>query len=347
MHLILDRPSPLPPEVVAALTRRELIVGAGALLVASRGGAGPDAASVPTEPPATRTINHAAGTTEVPVDPRRIVTLQDQNALLPLLELGVKPVASAGLVNDDGTTTFRRTEGFDTAGIESVGAYGEPNLEAIAAARPDLIICDEFSAEDVYDELSRIAPTVFVQVFERPLTDALIDFAEVVGRRERAEELQAAYDARIRDFGSALGGDLATTTVSLLSTGDPGSFYQADSGGQAQYTVMLDLGLPRPAKQRAGEPDADEYSLEQLPEHDADAVIINDFGGESPDPGVAALVESSLYANLAATRAGQSYVIDATRSVGSAWARMGAFLDELERILLDPAFDHDVVGEAS
>ncbi len=84
------------------------------------------------------------------------MTLQDQNALLPLLELGIKPVASAGLVGDDGSKSFWRTEGFDTSGDTSVGAYGEPDLEAMAAARPDLIVCDEFGAKDVYDQLSKI-----------------------------------------------------------------------------------------------------------------------------------------------------------------------------------------------
>lgn len=295
----------------------------------------------------TRTIEHFAGTTEVPADPQRIVTLQDQNALLPLLELGVRPVASAGLVNEDGSHTFRRTEGFDASGIDFVGAYGEPDLEAIAAARPDLIISDEYSAEGVYEQLSQVAPTVFVQVFDRPLTDALEDYAEVVGEQEQAAQLRAAYDARIDELRGALGDDLERTSVSLLSTGDPGTFYQADSGGQAHYTVMRDLGLPRPGPQREGAAeDFAEYSLEQLPEHDADAVIVTDFSGEAADPGVPALVESRLHANLTATQAGQSYVIDATKSVGSAWARMDVFIDELERILLDPDFDHDVVQEA-
>lgn len=110
---------------------------------------------------------------------------------------------------------------------------------------------------------------------------------------------------------------------------------------------MLDLGLRRPPPQRpGGSEDFAEFTLEQLPDHDADAVIVSDFGGEAPDPGVTTLMESPLFANLASTRAGQSHVIDATRSVGSAWARMGIFLDELEQILLDADFDHDVVEES-
>lgn len=150
---LLDR-HPEGPVIVDDTTRRQFItavVAAG--LVTGCGRNGGEAA-----PPAeTRTISHAAGVTEVPVDARRIVTLQDQNALLPLLELGVKPVASAGLLGDDSSRTFGRTEGFDTSGIEFVGEYGEPNLEAIARVGPDLIVCDEFSASEVYDELSRIA----------------------------------------------------------------------------------------------------------------------------------------------------------------------------------------------
>jgi len=124
-----------------------------ALLAACGGGSAPLA----TAPDTTRSVTHAAGTTEVPADPQRIVTTTDQNALLPLLELGVKPVGSAGLLAPDGTTRFRRTEGFDTSGITFTGAYGEPNLEKVASLQPDLIVGYEFD-EDYYKDLSAIAP---------------------------------------------------------------------------------------------------------------------------------------------------------------------------------------------
>lgn len=128
----------------------------------------------------TRSVTHAAGTTEVPTDPQRIVTTTDQNALLPLLELGVRPVGSAGLLSPDGSTTFRRTEGVGTSGITFTGAYGEPNLEKVASLQPDLVVGYEFD-EDFYDEMSAIAPTVLVQIFDRPLTEALLEFGVLVG----------------------------------------------------------------------------------------------------------------------------------------------------------------------
>jgi iron complex transport system substrate-binding protein len=304
-----------------------------------------DVARTAPAPDGTATVpfEHSQGVTEVPVSPQRIVTMTDQNALLPLLELGVKPVASAGLLAGDGTQVFRRTEGFDTAGIGFVGAYGEANAEAVAAQRPDLIVGYEFDA-DYYDTLSAIAPTVLVQVFERGLDEALLDFARLVGQEDRAVELQAEYDARIAALLEGLGDRRDRMSVSVISAGDPGQFYREDSW-QAIGTVTRDLDLLRPPSQQ-GEAGLDEtFSLEQLSEHDADVVLVIDYSGEGQDPGLDALVGSPLYANLAAAQADQAFLIDGTQTVGAAWARMSRFLDDLERILLDPELDVDVVDE--
>jgi iron complex transport system substrate-binding protein len=339
------------------------LVVAAALVLAACGGdpeAGEDAvagaASVGVATPArdgatpagdTFPFEHSAGITEVPVDPQRIATTTDQNALLPLLELGVTPVASAGLVAEDGTRSFRRTDGFDTSGIEFLGAYGEPNFEAFAAADPDLIVGYEFDA-DHYDTWSDIAPTVLVQIFGRPLTDALTDFGALVGREEQAAEFRADYEARIEELSAALAPVRDELSVSVITSGDPGQFWRADDG-QAIGTVMADLDLPRPEPQSTGYFTSEEepYSVETIAEHDADVVLVVDFRGDGQDPGFDALVGSPLYQQLAASRAGQAYVVDGTTTVGAAWARMDAFLDELEAILLAGDLDTAVVDEAA
>jgi iron complex transport system substrate-binding protein len=46
-------------------------------------------------------------------------------------------------------------------GIKTVGGISELNLEAIAALKPDLILGSKLRANDLYDKLSAIAPTVF------------------------------------------------------------------------------------------------------------------------------------------------------------------------------------------
>jgi ABC-type Fe3+-hydroxamate transport system substrate-binding protein len=323
-------------------TRREFLVGAAGLLMLAPYGCGPgDGAGDEDASGEKRSFEHAAGVTEVPVRPRRIVTTTDQNALLPLLELGVRPVASAGFVEEDGTETFRRVEGFDTSGIEFVGSYGQPNAEAVANQRPDLIVGYEFD-EDYYDTLSQIAPTVLVRIFDRGLDEALLDFADLVGRLDRARQLQAEYARRTDSLLDGLGDRREDLSVSVISSGESsGQFYRADVG-QALGTVMGDLKLPRPAPQR-GAGDFDPFSLETISEHDADVVLVVNYSEEGQDPNFRALVESPLYRSLAAYEADQAYVIDGTETVGAAWARMGAYLGDLERILLAPDLDAGVV----
>ena len=173
-----------------------------------------------------------------------------------------------------------------------------------------------------------------------------MDFARLVNRTEKAEELRAEYEERIEALIDGLGDKRDRLSISIVSSGDPGQFYRADTG-QAIGTVADRLELLRPAPQQGAASFDEAFSVEQIGAHDADVFIVVDYSGEDEDPGFDAIVDSPLYANLAANRAGQAHVIDGTLSVGAAWARMGRFIDELERILLDPDLDVDVVDEAA
>jgi iron complex transport system substrate-binding protein len=294
--------------------------------------------------PGYRSFEHAAGTTCVPTAPERIVTTQDQNGLLPLLELGVRPVGSTANVLPDGSSQFRRVQGFDTAGIESVGSFREPSLEAIAALQPDLIVGHEFNTA-IYDQLSQIAPTVLIQIFERPLSEVLFDFADLVGRTATAEVFEAATEAKVAALQSALDARGGTISVSVITSGNtPDTFWRADTG-QAVGTVMNHyLDVPRPAAQASEDLNTDTLSIEVLRDHDADALLVMDFSGERRDEVVMAFVSSPLMAATAAGAADQVFVIDGTLTVGASWGKMNAFLDELVRILLDPTLQ-DVVAD--
>lgn len=321
-------------------SRLPLLLLLPALLATACGGA--TGAATAAGEAETRTVSHAAGTTEVPADPQRIVTTTDQNALLPLLELGVRPVGSAGVLSEDGEPVFRRTDGFDTSGIEFTGPFLEPNLEKVASLRPDLVVGYEIQ-EDFYDDLSAIAPTVLVQIFDRPLTEALVEFGQLVGEEEKARQFEADYEARIAELREALGDRLDTLSVSVLGPGDPGTFGRGDAG-QAIGTVMDDLGLLRLSAQLADDGETS-YSLEEISARSADVVLVLDFTGDQQDPGLTAVLDSPTYARLPAVAAGQAHVVDGTTTVGAAWARMDAFLDVLEQHLI-PARDDVVVDES-
>jgi isochorismate hydrolase len=70
-------------------------------------------------------------------------------------------------------------------------------------------------------------------------------------------------------------------------------------------------------------------------------VLVLDFGGDADtgthDPATQEFLESTLVQQLQATQRDQLYVIDASKTVGPAWARMNLFMDDLEQVLLaDP-----------
>lgn len=83
-----------------------------------------------------RLVEHVMGTTEVPADPERVVVL-DTPHLDTALSLGVTPVGS---VQSDVAEGLPAYLGGRTEGIEIVGTIEEPDLEAISALDPDLIL---------------------------------------------------------------------------------------------------------------------------------------------------------------------------------------------------------------
>jgi iron complex transport system substrate-binding protein len=286
----------------------------------------------------TFAFEHVAGTTQVPVDPQRIVTLQDQNALLPLLELGVRPIASAALDNGDGTHTFRRVDNHDVEGIGFVGPYGEPDLELIAAQQPDLIIGGEFD-EPIYDQLSQIAPTVLIQIFGRPLPDALEDFAAVVGEEERHAELVADYEAAVADLVADLPRPPDQIELSVIAFSGDGTFYTEI--GQALGTVLDDVGFARPEAEAAAIADPDysyAESLERLSTRDGDVLLSPDYssdtgGDEAPE--IAEVRSSAVFQGLDVVQRGEFHVFDGGEMVGSAFEKMTGFLDFLRSILIE------------
>lgn len=291
-----------------------------------------------------RPFTHAAGETCIPENPQRIVTTQDQNALLPLLELGVKPVGSAGQLREDGSFQFRRVADFDTSDIEFIGEYGEPNLESIALLQPDLIIGPPFQA-DIYDDLSAIAPTVLIDVHERPLDEGLMDFATIVNATEQAEQFKAEYEANVAEFLEALGERREQLTVSIITPGYVSGQFYNEAGSQATGTVVQALDLLRPGPEQGPEPGREYRSLEVLSEHEADVMIIISYTGEEQDPLFDDFVNSPILNSLGVAQAEQIYIVDGLAVVGAGWSKMNTFIDELETILLEPTLDVDVVQE--
>jgi len=143
----------------------------------------------------SREIKHALGTTTIEGTPKRIVTLY-QGATDTILEFGVTPV---GVVESWAQTPMYNYIKDDLKDVKFVGQETQPNLEEIAALKPDLIIATQIRHEEIYEQLSQIAPTVVnTTIYDFKETATII--GQALGQEEQAKSLIGDWEARVADF---------------------------------------------------------------------------------------------------------------------------------------------------
>jgi len=293
-----------------------------------------------------RSFQHAAGEDCIPENPQRIVTLQDQNGLLPLMELGVRPIASAGHINSEGERIYRRMQGYDTTGIEFIGTYGEPDIEAVAAQKPDLIIASPWP-KDAYENYSKIAPTIIIDMFNNDLEVALFQFADAVNKTERAKELQAEFEAKADDVRDRLNGKLEQTTVSVMTSAYQGPGFYSVTPTQAWGTIRRALEPTMTAPEKGWETDREVKSLEALGDHAADVMFFMTFdadeGGNSDEYGE--FMDIPLVRALPVAQADQLVMLNGAAMVGSAWGKAMNGLDQISDVLLRDDLNRELVKE--
>jgi len=104
----------------------------------------------------TVTVQHSLGRAVVRKNPARVIVF-DYGSLDTLERLGIEII---GLPKSNLPAVFAK---YNDNKYENVGTLFEPNFEKIYGLRPDLIIVSSRQAE-VYKELSRIAPTIYMEV---------------------------------------------------------------------------------------------------------------------------------------------------------------------------------------
>jgi ABC-type Fe3+-hydroxamate transport system substrate-binding protein len=229
--------------------------------------------ATPAASAAPRTIAHAMGSTKITGTPKRVVVL-DTGELDSAVALGVKPVGAVEAIAGEGLPGYL---GDAVRAIKLVGTIEQPNVEAIAALRPDLILSSKVRHEAIYDQLARVAPTVFSEAVGVTWKENFALHADALGLGDEAERLQAEYEDKARELATALGDKRADTTVSVVrSVGDEVRIYlKANFLG----TILQDAGLPRPKAQ-----DKDEFSetatAERVPDLDGDLMILSRFGDD-------------------------------------------------------------------
>ncbi|GAA3401226.1 iron-siderophore ABC transporter substrate-binding protein [Paenibacillus hodogayensis] len=276
------------------------------------------------------TVKHAMGETTVKGTPKRVVVLVN-DAVEAALDLGIKPV---GMVRAWGTDPMYAHLKDQLKDVQIVGDENQPNLELIAALKPDLIIGNKLRQEKVYEQLSRIAPTVFST---RTNSDTFINYkvyAEALNKKAEGDKKLAAFDKRAEELRKQLG-DKINTKVSLVRfyVGDKVRIYYNDTfpGG-----ILQKVGLKRPAAQDK-ETFADIIGKERLPEADGDILfyftLLDDKGETTKTEND--WLQDPLWKNLDVAKKGKAIKVD-----DGIWNSSGGIisanlmLDDLNKFLL-------------
>jgi iron complex transport system substrate-binding protein len=290
------------------------------------GANGGEAAAAASEGEFPRTVEHAMGVTEIPEQPERVVVL-DTGELDSALSLGVTPV---GAVTTDVATGFLSYLAEDAADVEQVGTIGEPNLEAIAALQPDLILSNKLRHEDLYDELAQIAPTVFAERVGDVWKDNLRLAAQALAMEDEAEEALAEYEEEAATLGESLGDPAATTVGALRFVEGTVRAYRPQS---FIGTVLTDIGVGMPELPEGEVATFTEISPEQLQLGDGDVIVYSSYG-EADESGEQKAVAGPLWPRLSAVEADRAHRVEDDVSFTRIGLRAATLmLDELMEIL--------------
>ncbi|MBW3558007.1 MAG: ABC transporter substrate-binding protein, partial [Actinobacteria bacterium] len=292
-------PSEVPPPLPSSNPKAVTIASA----LAPYDRFGTDAA--PGEFP--RTIRHAMGETRVERAPARVVTL-DTGELDTMVELGIKPVGVVDYGADGLPAYFDPKE---IQGVEVIGTIDQPNLEAIARLRPELIVSSKLRHEKLYPQLAQIAPTVFA---ERPGVAWKRNFelfAQAVGREKQAVATVERYQRRVAELNEKLPTPRPAVSVTrIMADGNIRLYQRANFLG----LLLTDLGFPRPPAQNVDD-FAAEVSMEQLDQADGDAIIVAVFDA-TKNTHDDAVLSSPVWKQLSGVKAGAVHTVDDQTWIG-------------------------------
>ncbi|MCP2274505.1 ABC transporter substrate-binding protein [Nocardia amikacinitolerans] len=227
--------------------------------------------SAPDQASGTRSVTHAAGVSEVPADPQRIVVLTtsalDATCALGLWERVV------GAVTVDGERPQPTFLGTGVLKIPSVGTAAEPDLAKIAELRPDVIIGEQPSGAATLDALRAIAPTVLVGASNSWQAE-FSAFAAGLDRSGAAGTALANYRTEAADIGNAIAANQSQASV-VRFTGDA---IQVQGSESFAGRVLADVGVQRPTAQRGASFDVAAGDFDTKVEGDVVYVVL---AGES------------------------------------------------------------------
>ncbi|MCK7674615.1 Fe2+-enterobactin ABC transporter substrate-binding protein [Corynebacterium pygosceleis] len=194
-----------------------------------------------------RTIDAVNGEVEIPARPERIVSTS-VTLTGSLLAIDA-PVVASGAGQPD--TPFSDSQGFfrqwagvaDERGVSAL--YNkEPDLEAILAEKPDLVLVaatGRDSAVDLVDQLSPVVPTVVIDYGDKTWEDVTRQLGEITGHEKEAEKALDDFDALVSEVADAITlPEQPVNTMVYLPDGKGANVFTDEA---AQSRLLASLGF--------------------------------------------------------------------------------------------------------
>jgi iron complex transport system substrate-binding protein len=247
------------------------------------------------------TTSEAAFPVTVTDDAGREVTIDEApDRIVSLAPANTEIVAALGLTDSlVGVTTFCDYPE-EVTELPQVGDFVAPNLEAIAAAEPDLVLATTGVQADVVVQLEELGadvvaidPQSLVAVF-----DSIAMVGEVTGATEEAEALTDEMQADLDEIEETVSAEEPPSAFLEIAQ-DP--LFTAGPG-----TLLDDLLVAASGSNVVAEEGYVAYSLEQLVVDDPQVYLAT--LGSMSDP--SDIVARAGYEDLAAVKGGRVYVLD-------------------------------------
>ncbi len=318
------------------LSRRGLLTAMGAAGLLGAVGCAP-AIPAGSSAPAVRTVTHPLGTSDIPVAPQRVVSLDSNGALQVSLELGAPLIASETL---DGAVSLPGYLPAPPPGFTSLG-FNKLNLERLAELGPDLIIGNMQRVEENYSKISAIAPTVPYENAGRGVDwrEAVRVVGDVLGARAEVDRRLAGYAERAAAVASARAAAIQKFTVALLRFTN--TELRIVRGGIFGSSILGHVGVRRPASTDLPGDNANYVSIAEETVGvvgDADVILYFIGGGGSelgtPRATFDRFTTGGLWQQLPAVRAGRVVELDPVAWWdGYSVSAATVCLDELDKAL--------------
>ncbi|GAB2605448.1 siderophore ABC transporter substrate-binding protein [Kocuria himachalensis] len=272
----------------------------------------------------TVSVEHAQGTTDVPVDPQNVITF-DLGVLdsMQALDEDVQGLPKGGSL----------PEQFSEYGSDeyvNAGSMKEPDLEAVAEAAPDLIIISGRTA-DFYDELAEIAPTVDLSLDQ---TDALNSFTdqsrtlgEIFGKETEVEERLAAIEEQVEET-KARTAEAGTAMFVLTSAGEVNAYGPNSRFGNIVFDL---LGFESAADVQAEGTHGEAVSFEAIAAADPDHLFVLDRDtaiGQSGGEAAQQVLDNELVNGTSAAQQDRITYVDS-----ASWYLVGFGLDNFPAMI--------------